>query len=119
MLNTITRGVPMRRVCSIVLICCAALFAADTFTQRQRDFWSFQKVKPQTPPAVKHDAWSHNPIDRFVAAKLEAKGIEPGPLADRVTLLRRATFDLTGLPPTPEEVAAFVADRSPDAFEKV
>src|SRR5437763_13823387 len=112
-------GCPMRRVCAIACICAAALFAADTFTQRQRDFWSFQKVKPQAPPAVKHAAWSHNPIDRFIAAKLEAKAIDPGPAADKVTLLRRATFDLIGLPPTPEDVAAFLADNSADAFEKV
>ena len=71
----------MRRVCAIACICAAALFAADTFTQRQRDFWSFQKIKPQTPPEVKHSAWPRNPIDRFVLAKLEAKGIEPGPPA--------------------------------------
>src|SRR5215471_14846594 len=109
----------MRRVCAISCICAAALFAADTFTQRQRDFWSFQKIKPQTPPAVKNAAWSHNPIDRFIAAKLEAKAIDPGPAADKVTLLRRATFDLIGLPPKPDEVAAFLADNSPDAFEKV
>src|SRR5262249_47221902 len=87
--------------------------------QRQRDFWSFQKVKPQTPPAVTLASWSRNPIDRFIAAKLEAKGIAPGQPADRITLLRRATFDLIGLPPTPEEAAAFLADKSPDAFEKV
>ena len=109
----------MRRVCAIVCICCAALLAADTFTQRQRDFWSFQKMKVQTPPAVKHSAWPHNPIDRFIAAKLEVKGIEPGPAAVKVTLLRRATFDLTGLPPTPEEVSAFLTDNSAQAFEKV
>jgi hypothetical protein len=109
----------MRRLCAIACIACAALLAADTFTQRQRDFWSFQKVKPQTPPAVKHAAWSRNPIDQFIAAKLESKGIAPGPATDQVTLLRRATFDLTGLPPTPEEVAAFLSDQSPDAFEKV
>ena len=109
----------MRSAGLCVFICCAALFAADTFSQRQREFWSFQKVKPQTPPAVKTAAWARTAIDRFVAAKLEAKGIAPGPAADKVTLLRRATFDLIGLPPTPAEVEAFVADRSPDAFAKV
>jgi hypothetical protein len=109
----------MRRICAIACIGCAALFAAETFTQRQRDFWSFQKIKPQTPPAVKHADWSRNPIDQFLAAKLEAKGIELGRPADKITLLRRATFDLIGLPPTPEEVAAFVADHSTDAFDKV
>ena len=109
----------MRRIGLSVFICCAALFAADTFTQRQREFWSFQKVKPQTPPAVKNTAWARTDIDRFIAEKLEAKAIHPGPAADRVTLLRRATFDLIGLPPTPAEVDAFVADQSPDAFAKV
>jgi hypothetical protein len=109
----------MRRVCAIACIGCAALFAAETFTQRQRDFWSFQRVKPQTPPPVKHADWSHNPIDQFIAAKLEAKGIAPAPPAEKVTLLRRATFDLIGLPPTPDEVDAFLADQSPDAFDKV
>ena len=93
--------------------------AADTFTQRQREFWSFQKVREQDPPAVKQKAWVRNPIDSFILAKLEAKGIQPARPADKITLLRRATFDLTGLPPTPEEVEAFLADRSPQAFETV
>ncbi len=93
--------------------------AADTFTARQRAFWSLQKVKPQSPPTVKHASWGRNPIDAFILSKLEAKGIEPAKPADKVTLLRRVSFDLIGLPPTPEEVAAFIADNSPDAFEKV
>jgi hypothetical protein len=109
----------MRRIAVSVFICCAALWAADTFTQRQREFWSFQKVKPQAPPAVKHTAWARTPIDSFILAKLEAKGVEPGRPADRVALLRRATFDLIGLPPTPEEVDGFLADTSPQAYEKV
>ena len=108
----------MRRALS-VLICVAALYAADTFSQRQREFWSFQKVKPQTPPEVKNAGWAKTAIDQYVLAKLEAKEIAPGPAADKVTLLRRATFDLIGLPPTPEEIQAFVADNSPKAFEKV
>jgi hypothetical protein len=95
------------------------LSAAELFTQRQREFWSFQKVKDQTPPAVKETGWAKTPIDRFVLAKLESKNLRPSPAADKVTLIRRASFDLIGLPPTPEEVAAFVADQSPDAFAKV
>src|SRR3954454_22790685 len=109
----------MRRLCLTVFIGCAVLLAADTFTERQRDFWSFQKIKPQTPPAVKNVKWVRTPIDHFILAKLEAKGLHPNPPADKVTLLRRATFDLIGLPPTPEEVEAFLADKSPQAFEKV
>ena len=110
----------MRRFLLTVPVCCAVLLmAADTFTERQREFWSFQPVKRQAPPAVRSAGWARTPIDAFVLAKLEAKGIAPGAAADKVTLLRRATFDLTGLAPAPEEVAAFLADQSPQAFEKV
>ncbi len=81
--------------------------------------WAFQPVKDPAPPAVRDASWARNPLDRFVLAKLEDRGLRPAPPADRRTLLRRATFDLHGLPPTPEEVAAFEADPSPDAFERV
>ncbi|MFM7920758.1 MAG: DUF1549 domain-containing protein, partial [Planctomycetaceae bacterium] len=63
--------------------------------------------------------WAVNPIDRFVRGRLRQEGLEPSPSADRRTLIRRATFDLTGLPPTPEETAAFVNDPAVDAFERV
>src|SRR5450432_4184795 len=109
----------MRRVAIIAFTCSALLLAGDTFTKRQREFWSFQKLSGQNPPVVRNTAWVRNPIDQFILAKLEAKNIKPGPPADKVTLLRRACFDLIGLPPTPDEVEAFVADPSPDAFEKV
>ncbi len=81
--------------------------------------WSF--IPPQKPdlPAVERPQWARNPIDRLVLARLEEQGLEPSPAADRRTLMRRASLDLTGLPPAPEEVEAFVADRDPDAFEKV
>ena len=84
-----------------------------------RKHWSFQPLKSPAPPAVKNAAWSKNPIDRFILAKLESKGMKPNPYANRRTLIRRATFDMLGLPPTPEEVQAFVNDRSPDAWAKV
>src|SRR4051812_43487947 len=103
----------MRRILLSVSIASVALFAADSFTQRQRDFWSFQKIASPAPPDVRNRAWVRNAIDQFVLAKLEGKGIAPAPEADKVTLLRRATLDLTGLVPTPEEIDAFVADRSP------
>ncbi len=109
----------MHRAVLAVFAGCVALFAAESFTQRQRDFWSFQKVKEQTLPPVRDAGWAKNAIDRFVLAKLESKGLRPSPAADKVTLLRRASFDLTGLPPTPEEIQAFVADQSLRAFEKV
>jgi hypothetical protein len=84
-----------------------------------RAFWSFQPVRQAATPRVKNTAWPRNSVDHFILAGLEAKGIAPSPPADKRTLLRRLTFDLTGLPPTPEELAAFLADDSPQAFEKV
>ncbi len=82
-------------------------------------FWAFQPVRPGDPPAVAHADWPRGEIDRYILAGLEAAQLEPAPPADKRTLLRRATFDLTGLPPTPDEMAAFLADESPDAFAKV
>ncbi len=74
-------------------------------------------MKKPAPPVVKNDAWAGNPIDAFVLEKLEAKGLAPNPPADKRALVRRVYFDLTGLPPTPQEVEAFVADKSPKAWE--
>ena len=88
-------------------------------TPRQRAFWAFQPLSKPAPPAVKDTAWPRNAIDHFVLARLEEKNLRPGKPADKRTLIRRATFDLTGLPPTPRDVDAFVADNSPDAFRKV
>ena len=82
-------------------------------------FWSFQPVRRPALPTVKQAAWPANPIDRFVLSKLESKGLAPVPPAARVALLRRATYDLTGLPPTPDEVSAFLADKSVDAYARV
>ncbi len=81
--------------------------------------WAFQPPKEQPLPTVQDAAWIKTGIDRFILAKLEAAGLKPAPPADRRTLIRRASFDLTGLPPTPAEVEAFVADASADAFAKV
>ncbi len=100
-----------------------AVSVADTpslnpFTPEERSHWAFQKLIRPAEPKLR-SPWVRNPIDAFVLAALRAKHIEPGPPADRITLLRRATLDLTGLPPTPEEVDAFLADKTPDAFGKV
>jgi hypothetical protein len=83
-----------------------------------RKFWSFVPPKAQVTPVV-HGGWAKTDVDRFVQAKLEERGLTCGPMADRRTLIRRATFDLTGLPPRIEDVESFLADPSPNAFEKV
>ena len=84
-----------------------------------RKFWAFQPQADPPLPAVKDVAWARTSLDRFVLAQLEANGLRPTPPADRRTLIRRATFDLTGLPPTSREIEAFLADASPDAFSRV
>ncbi len=81
--------------------------------------WAFQPVRKPALPAVRDGRWPLSPVDHFVLAKLEAGGMTPSRPADRRTLIRRATFDLVGLPPTPEEVAAFEADQAPDAFARL
>ncbi len=87
--------------------------------EKARGFWSFRPVVDPPVPAVKDASWPKNDVDRFLLARLEAAGLAPVADAGRATLIRRATFDLTGLPPTVEEVDAFLADGTPDAFEKV
>ncbi len=84
-----------------------------------RKFWSFQPVKDPPVPKVENKKWVQSPVDAFVLAKITEKGLTPAEPADKRVLLRRATYDLTGLPPTPEEVDAFLADKSPQAFSKV
>ncbi len=81
--------------------------------------WAYVKPSRPEPPAVKRPSWVRNPIDSFILSRLEKEGLEPSPEASRVILIRRLTLDLIGLPPTLDEVDAFVADSSPDAYEKV
>jgi len=83
------------------------------------EHWAYTALERPEPPAVQQDGWAKNPIDRFILARLEESGLEPAPEADRRTLIRRVTLDLTGLPPTPAEVEAFVNDSSPDAYENL
>ena len=83
------------------------------------DWWSFKPASRPPVPNVKQPKWARNPIDRFILAKLEAEGISPSPEADRRTLIRRVSFDLTGLPPTPGEVELFQKDRSRLAYENL
>ncbi len=81
--------------------------------------WAFQSLTSPTPPKATRSGWARNPIDLFILKKLQHKGLNPSAEADRATLLRRVTFDLVGLPPTPSEVEAFQSDDSPGAFESV
>lgn len=95
------------------------LTAADRVEVHRREHWAYQKVVPPSLPANQNAAWPASNLDRFVLAKLDAKGLTPSPEADRRTLFRRLSFDLLGLPPPVEEVEAFVADSSPDAYERL
>ncbi len=83
------------------------------------EHWAWKAPVPQTPPAVKNEAWVRNAIDRFVLARLEAEGLTPAPEADKRTLIRRVALDLTGLPPRPIEVDTFLNDKTPNAYEKM
>ncbi len=80
--------------------------------------WAFQPVAPVSVPAVRNTKWPRNEVDRFILARLEREGLKPQPEADRERLLRRVTYDLTGLPPTVRELDAFLADKAPDAYER-
>jgi hypothetical protein len=86
--------------------------------KRKREHWAWRPVRPTPTPAVKDTGWPRTPVDHFVLVKLEAKGLRPAPTADRRTLLRRLSFDLTGLPPSPDEIDAFLKDDSPEAYAR-
>jgi len=88
-------------------------------TPKETKYWAYRKPDDPTPPPVKNAAWPRNDLDWFVLAKLEARGLRPSPEAEKRVLVRRLYFDLIGLPPTPEEVAAFVRDASPEAYGKL
>ena len=91
---------------------------AKEFSQADREWWAFLPVtKPTVPTAG--TGWAFNELDHFVARKLETQNLSPAKEADRRTLIRRLSFDFTGLPPSPEQIAEFLADRSPDAYEKL
>jgi hypothetical protein len=110
-------GSLLAAACVLPPFAAGAAPAKDKFTARQRNYWAFQKVVRPLTPAVRQAAWVRTPIDAFVLQQLEAKGIAAGPEADKATLLRRVTLDLIGLPPTPEEIDAYLADRSSFAYE--
>ncbi len=91
---------------------------AGVFSEQQKSYWAFQPVSDPVLPTVRNADWILTPIDRFVLAKLEEQGLEPAPPADKLSWLRRATFDLTGLPPAPAESEAFLADHSSAAYAR-
>jgi hypothetical protein len=115
--------------CIPILSLALALWAGEeaiaplgTYTAAERRHWAFQPRKDAPPPSFtdpSDKAWVKTPVDAFILAALKKANLKPAPAADRPTLIRRVTFDLIGLPPTPEEIDAFVRDRSPDAWEKV
>jgi hypothetical protein len=86
---------------------------------KERKYWAFQKPKAAIPPKVGNKSWPKTDVDRFVLARLEAKGLKPVADADKRTLVRRVYYDITGLPPTPQQVQAFAKDNSPDAYDKL
>jgi len=115
------------RLLSLVLAVLSPLMALADSPSSSREappvsasaHWAFRPISSPAIPAVKNERWVQTPVDSFVLARLEQKDLSPTPPADRRTLLRRATYDLIGLPPTPEEIDAYFADKSPDAFAKV
>src|SRR6266849_954507 len=86
---------------------------------KERQFWSFRAPVPQARPEVKNRRWPSQRLDYFVLARMERKSFSPSPEADKRTLIRRATFDLTGLPPTPAEGLSFLANQRPDAYARL
>jgi hypothetical protein len=86
---------------------------------KAKQHWAFRPIQDPKPPAASSPEWSRSPIDAFIKARLDQKGLTPQPRATKLVLIRRAAYDLTGLPPSPEEVDAFLKDTSPKAFEKV
>jgi mono/diheme cytochrome c family protein len=111
-------GLSSRLVTNLPSTTTEANHAASVSTQ-DKSFWSFQPVSNPAPPPVKDNAWPCSPLDRFILAKLEVNGLAPAPRVDKATLIRRAFFDLIGLPPTPEEIDSFLEDDRPDAFATV
>jgi len=121
-----------RALCYTLIAAAAVAVAAESnivevaplgkYTPAERRHWAFQSRKAVTPPALPDaaaKAWIRTPIDAFILARLRKENLKPAAEADRATLIRRLTYDLHGLPPTPEEIAAFVADKSPKAYENL
>ena len=122
--RNVRSGVLARPIRSALIVLGAALIAGLMAGERSlvaddETFWAFQPPVAPPVPAVTDAAWVKTPIDAFILARLEQEGLAPTPEADRITLIRRLSFDLTGLPPTPDEVDAFVNDAGADAYAKL
>jgi hypothetical protein len=114
----------LRGIAAALLGLCAVVsvgFSAERTETKLHDknAWAWRSPVRPSVPVVKNEKWVRNPIDAFILAKLEARNLSPAAEADRATLMRRVSFDLIGLPPTPEEIDAFVQDAAPDAYEKL
>jgi hypothetical protein len=122
--SKVVAAAPPREISGLALLLAAALAgsvangAVPRPAAASTNHWAFQPVTRPAIPSVRNKSWPRTPIDFFILAKLDEKGLVPSPPADKATLLRRVTFDLHGLPPTPAELDAFLADASPDAFAK-
>ncbi|MSU50474.1 MAG: DUF1553 domain-containing protein [Opitutus sp.] len=113
----IRAGVPYSRLLKKTEPAPASAKTEFAITDADRAHWAFRPVKRIAPPAVRNTSWAKTPLDPFILAALESKGLKPSAPAGRETLIRRVTLDLTGLPPTPAEIDAFLADASPNAYE--
>ena len=113
------------RLLTMFLTVSAAVFpsvaSADEpgVSDEARQFWAFQPVKHFTPPTVQDQIWPRNAVDQFILDKLESHGLRPAPAATKAELIRRVYFDVVGLPPSPDEVRAFLQDESSDAYERL
>src|SRR5438552_6285910 len=113
------KGIRSRILLALFTLFGVLAWSGETAPPAKSDHWAFKPAIRPAIPVVQRQGWARNPIDDFVLAKLEAEKLAPSPEADRVTLIRRLSFDLAGLPPTPEEVEQFIADRRADAYETV
>jgi len=110
----------LRRIlCGSVPGLLLAVASAQGTSGSASGWWAYRPLRRPAPPVVRDQGWVRSPVDAFILAGLEERGLRPAPAADRHTLLRRVTYDLTGLPPTQAEIDAFVADDAADAYDKV
>ena len=107
------------RSCTQFLWVCFLVFNLCAEEVKGARHWAFQSITKPGVPEVKNKTWVRNPIDRFILARLESKGIDPSAIAPEHTLVRRLSLDLTGLPPEPTTVKAFKGDKAPDAYRKL